>query len=454
MSLFAKNKSFDILNGNIAVNMIKYSIPIMLTNLLQIFYNSADMFVIGNFCADPNALGSVGCTSSMIHMILGLFIGLGAGVSVTLAQSIGAGDKEKSSKIVHTSFLVAIIMGVAVGILGYFISVPLLELMNTPKEFMEGASKYVQIYFCGSVGNVMYNFLAGILRSRGDTVRPLIFSMAGGIVNVILNMIFVIVFNMGVEGVAIATITSQFISAGLAIIYMRGLKDECRLRFSRLAIDKDSLIRFVKVGIPAGIQGSLFSLSNMLLQTGYNELGTVAVNANTAASNVDAYIYNILNAFYHTALTFSSQNFGARNYERVKRVAMINIAMVSISGVVLGVFAYVFSDTLVGLFNSDPAVLSTAKSRLLFVAVPYFLCAVMETGTALLRSIGYSMYSLIITMFGSCFFRIAWVYTVFAAYKDIRVLYLAYPVSWIITSSVLFAVFAICFKRTRKKALI
>lgn len=450
MSTIAKKKGPEILSGNIPFNMIKYALPIMLTNLLQIFYNSADMFVIGNFCADKNALGSVGCTGSMINLILGIFIGLGAGVSVTLAQSIGAGDKERSSRVVHTSFLLAIILGVSVGVIGYFVSVPLLELMNTPVEFMAGASKYVQIYFCGSLANIMYNFLAGILRSRGDTVRPLLFSMAGGVVNVILNLIFVIVFNMGVEGVAIATITAQFISATLTIIYMTRLSDECRLSFSRLGIDKDALFRFIKVGLPAGIQGSLFSLSNMLLQTGYNSLGPIAVNANTAAGNVDAYIYNILNSFYHATLTFASQNFGAGNFDRVKKVGLVSVVSVTVGGLALGSLAYIFSDTLVGIFNSAPEVLEIGKLRLLYVAVPYFLCAIMETGTALLRSIGYSLNSLIITMFGSCIFRIVWVYTVFEAYKKIEVLYLVFPVSWLLTLSALFAVFFFRFRRARR----
>ena len=454
MSALVKKKEMSITEGNLLGNMIKYAIPIILTNLLQIFYNSADMFVIGNFCEDPNALGSVGCTGAMINLILGIFIGLGAGVSVTLAQSIGSGDRERSEKVVHTSFLLAIVLGVAVGVVGYFVSVPLLELMNTPSEFMAGASKYVKIYFCGSVANVMYNFCAGILRSRGDTVRPMLFSMVGGIINIILNVIFVVSFGMGVEGVAIATIASQFISAALTVIYMTKLGDECRLCFSKLGIDKDVLVRFIKVGLPAGIQGSLFSLSNMLLQSGYNSLGPIAVNANTAASNVDAYIYNILNSFYHTTLTFASQNFGAKKYGRVKKVALLSTVCVTVTGLVLGSLSYIFSDTLVGLFDSDPQVLELARSRLMLVGIPYFLCGLMEVGTALNRSIGYSLNSLIITLFGSCAFRVVWIYTVFAMYKYIEVLYLVYPVSWIVTSSVLFGVFFVCYKKAKRAELI
>lgn len=452
MSIFSK-KNIRITDGAVLPNMLKYALPIMLTNILQLFYNSADMFVVGNFCADKNALGSVGCTGSLIHMILGVFIGLGAGVSVILAQSIGAGNKERSSKIVHTSFCLSILLGVVVTVIGNLIAVPILHAMNTPSEFIDGASLYVKIFFCGSIANITYNFFAGILRSRGDTVRPLLFSMAGGIVNIILNLIFVLVFGMGVEGVAIATIASQFISATLVIIHMTKLDDECRLSFKRLAIDFKVLRDLLKVGLPAGIQGSLFSVSNMVLQTGYNSLGPVIVNANVAAMNVDGYIFNILNSFYHTCLTFCSQNFGAKKFERVKKVCISGIGAVSVIGLMLGIFAYVFSDPLVSIFNSDPEVLRYAKYRLLIVAIPYCFCGMMDVGSALLRSIGYSLRALIITFLGSCVLRIVWVYTVFSRFADVRVLYLAFPISWVLTAAVLLTMFYFCYKREKKMLL-
>lgn len=452
MSIFSK-KDINIIDGPILPNMLKYALPIMITNILQLFYNSADMFVVGNFCADKNALGSVGCTGALINMILGVFIGLGAGVSVTLAQGLGAGNKEKASKIVQTSFCVAIILGVIVTILGNLVAVPILHAMNTPEEFLAGASLYVRIYFCGSIANIIYNFFAGILRSRGDTVRPLLFSMAGGIINIILNLIFVLVFGMGVEGVAIATIASQFISAILVIIYTVNLKDECRLDFKKLTIDFSILKQLVKVGLPAGIQGSLFSVSNMLLQTGYNSLGPVIVNANVAAFNVDGYIYNILNSFYHTTLTFCSQNFGAKRFDRVKKVFFASVGTVFVIGVVLGVFAYIFAEPLVGIFNSDPEVLGYAKYRLLIIGLPYFLCGFMDVGSGFLRSIGYSFRALIITFLGSCVFRIVWVFTVFEKFHDVRILYLAFPISWFITAATLFVMFFFCYKREKKMLL-
>ncbi len=449
MSLFSK-KDVNIIDGPVLPNMIKYAIPIMLTNILQLFYNSADMFVIGNFCSDKNALGSVGCTGSLVNMILGVFIGLGAGVAVTLAQSLGAGDKEKARKIVHTSFCLAIILGVIVTILGNIVAAPILRAMNTPSEFINGATTYVKIFFLGSIANILYNFFAGILRSRGDTVRPLLFSMAGGIVNIILNLIFVLVFKMGVEGVAIATITAQFISATLVIVHVSRLNDECRLEFSKLSIDFSILKQLVKVGLPAGIQGSLFSISNMLLQTGYNSLGSVVVNANVAAMNVDGYIYNILNSFYHTCLTFCSQNFGAKRFDRVKKVFFTGTASVTILGLALGIFVYVFAAPLVGIFNSDPEILVYAKQRLALVALPYFLCGLMDVGSGFLRSIGYSLQALIVTFLGSCVLRITWIYTVFPKFNDVRALYVVFPISWLVTASILFVMFFIGYKKEKK----
>lgn len=449
MALFSK-KEISIIDGPIFPNMIRYAFPIMCTNILQLFYNSADMFVVGNFCADKNALGSVGCTGSLINMILGIFIGLGAGVSVILAQTLGAGNKEKATKIIHTAFCLAIVLGVVVTLLGNIVAAPILAAMNTPIEFIDGATLYVKIFFLGSVANIMYNFFAGILRSRGDTVRPLLFSMAGGIVNIMLNLIFVIVFGMGVEGVAIATIISQFISATLVIIHVSRLKDECRLDFRKLGIDFTVLKQLVKVGLPAGIQGSLFSVSNMLLQTGYNSLGPVVVNANVAAMNVDSYIYNILNSFYHTCLTFCSQNFGAKRFDRVKRVFITGVISVTILGAVLGFGAYYFSDQLVGIFNSSPDVLVYAKYRLMIIGLPYFLCGLMDVGSGFLRSIGYSFRALIITFLGSCVLRIAWVYLVFPRFNDVRVLYLIFPISWFVTAATLFIMFLVCYKKEKK----
>ena len=452
-SALFKKKEIQITEGKLLGNMIRYAIPIMLTNVLQLLYNSADMYVIGNFCDDPNAQGAIGCTGSLISLILGLFIGLGAGVCVTLSHSIGSRDNDKISKTIHTSVTLALILGVIVSIIGFFLAPVLLTLMNTRDEHIAGATLYVQIYFLGAIPNIMYNFCAGIMRSRGDTVRPLIFSSVGGVVNVILNLIFVIAFGMNVEGVAIATIASQTISTILSLIYLTKLNDACKLYFKKLAIDKRTMIKFLKIGIPAGIQGSLFSLSNVLLQSGYNSLGTLFVNANAAANQVDAYLYNILNSFYHVVLTFASQNYGAKNTKRLKNVFMLGIAIAVTVGLTLGILTYVFSDQLVGIFKSDPDILDVAKYRLLYVGLPYFLCGLMEIGTAMLRSIGYSLLSTIITFFGSCLFRIIWVTKIFPLYNTVASLYIVYPISWTVTFVALTVAYVICYNYNKKKLI-
>ena len=444
------HEDIDMLNGPLLGKMIKTAIPIILTNILQVFYNSADMFVLGNFCPNPNAIGAVGCTGALINLILGLFIGLGAGACVVLAQSIGSGNKEEISKTVHTSILLSVILGVIVGVLGFIFSPEMLVMMKTTDEFLKDATLYIQIYFCGSVANILYNFCAGMLRSRGDTVRPLIFSMIGGAVNIVLNLISVIFLNMGVEGVAIATIASQFISAVLIVIHFMRFNDDCRLDLKKLSIDKAVLGKLFKIGLPAGIQGMLFSMSNVILQSSYNKLGALYVNANTAASNVDVYIYNVLNSFHHVALSFASQNYGAKKADRIKKVQRISYACVTVIGVALGVAAIVFSDPLIAIFDSHADVIKVARTRLYIMAGTYFTCGLMDVGTAMLRAIGYSMQSTVIVLVGSCLLRVVWVYTVFAAHSDIFILYIVYPISWVVTTFAQYVVFCILFKKQTK----
>ncbi len=445
-----KRQITDMTEGPLLGKMIRFSLPLIFTNLLQLFYNSADMFVVGNFCDDPNALGSVGCTGSIINLILGLMLGLSAGVSVTISQSMGSGDKKRVERAVHTTVTLALVIGVIVGIAGFFIAPVLLELMETPDVFIKKATLYVKIYFAGTIGNTMFNFCSGILRSRGDTLRPLIFSSLGGIVNVILNIIFVLVFKMGVEGVAIATIIAQAISAILTLIHLSKLDDACKINFKDLRIDRGMLFNFIRIGVPAGVQGMLFSFSNMLLQGSYNRLGPLYVNANTAAQNVDGYIYNVMAAFYHTALNFSSQNFGAKKYRRMWKVFGLNCACDVVVGLSLGILSIIFSTQLIGIFDSDPAVIKEAQSRLLIMGLFYFTCGLMDTGTAMLRSIGKSLTATIITVFGVCGMRVFWIYTVFAAFPKLIILYIVYPITWLLTFVALTTAFILSFRKYTK----
>lgn len=447
-----KKSEIDMLNGPMLGKIIKTTIPIVLTNVLQIFYNSADMFVVGNYCEDPNALGSVGCTSALIQLILGLFIGLGAGVCVVLAQCMGEGNGSNVSKVVHTSVLLALLLGGAVTVIGYFLAPEMLVWMKTTDEFLENATLYTRIYFCGSIGNIMYNFCSGILRSRGDTLRPLIFSGISGIINIILNLFFVISLGMGVEGVAIATIVSQFLSAAMAVIHLMRLDDDCRLCPRKLAIDKTIMIRLLKIGVPAGIHGMLFAISNVILQSSYNKLGPLYVNANTAESNVETYSYNILNAFYHSALSFASQNYGARKTDRVRKVFYISAACILVTGIVYDSINIIFADSLIKIFEKDPEIVAAAKIKLYIMLGAHFLCGFQELSTAMLRSIGYSSMSTIGSFLGTCVFRIFWIYTVFAASgSNVYVLYMVYPISWLITFAVGITTFFILLRKRERE---
>ncbi len=446
-----KKEKINMTEGPLLGKMIKFAIPLILTNLLQLFYHSADMFVVGNFCDDPNALGSVGCTSSIINLILGLMLGMSAGVSVTVSQSIGSKDSRRVERAVHTSMVMAVIVGVIVGITGFFLAPVLLKLMNTPEEFINQSTLYVKIYFFGTIGSATFNFCSGILRSNGDSTRPMMFSSVGGVVNVVLNLIFVLVFKMGVEGVAIATIISQYISAILAVIYLTKLDGQCKLVLRKLRLDIPMILSLVRIGIPAGVQGMMFSFSNMLLQGSYNSLGPVYVNANTAASNVDSYIYNVLAAFYHVALNFSSQNYGAKKYNRVWKVFGLNCACNIVCGLAIGLACFFFSDTLIGIFDSDPMVIAEAKNRLFIMGIFYFTCGLMDTGTAMLRSIGKSLTATIITVFGVCVLRVLWIETVFKLYPGLLTLYIVYPITWILTFTALTTAFALQFRKLRKK---
>ncbi len=436
-----------ITEGRMLGGMIRYAIPIMLANVLQLLYNSADMFVLGNFCDDPNAIGAVGCTGALINLLLGLFIGLGAGVSVTVAQALGAKDYDRVSRSVHACVLLALILGAVVAVVGIFCAPLFLRWIKTDAVFMEGATTYMRIYFLGAMGNLLFNFLAGILRSKGDTLHPLMFSSVGGIVNILLNLLFVIAFDMGIAGVAIATIAAQAISATLCFIFLMKIDGPCKISIRRLRLDAQVVKGFIRYGLPAGIQGSFFSLSNVILQSSYNNLGPLYVNANAAAGQVDAYVFTAMNSFYHVALTYGSQNYGAKKYDRVKRAYGTSLICVFTVGVVLGTFAYFCAGPLVSIFNKDPAVIEVAKVRLLYVCLPYFLCGIMDVGTGMMRSIGCSLGATIITFIGSCLSRIIWVYTVFRIFMTIEVLYIIYPLSWLVTFIALFTAFQILLRR-------
>lgn len=444
--MFFAKKELQITEGKILPNAVRFTVPIILTNLLQVFYNSADMFVLGNYCSDPNALGSVGCTGSIINLILSIFFGFSAAISVSVSKAIGAGNKKLASRTVHTAVLLAFGLGAIISFVGIVFTPTFLTWMGTDATYFAGAKKYMQIYFSGSIVNILYYFCAGILRAKGDTVRPLIFSCIGGACNVALNLVFVLVFDMDVDGVAIATVFAQLVQAVLVVIYMLRLRsnDPCALRVRKLHFDIHIFTELVRIGVPLGLRSSAFGFSNVIIQTGINSLPPICVTANTAAANVETYIYNILTAFHQTTLTFVSQNYGARNLKRMKKTLYTLMATVTVLGLALGILAVVFAEPLIAIFKNDPEVIELGKIKLLYLALPYFLCGLMEVLTAMLTAMGYAGLSTVVCLAGACGIRILWICTVFQKYKTLEVIFASYPISWSITSLTLF-ICVLCF---------
>lgn len=451
-------KQLQITEGKILPNAIRYTIPIIFTNLLQIFYVSAGMFVLSQFGTDPNAPGCVGNANTIINFVLSVFIGFGAAVNIVVSDSIGAGDKARAKRAVHTSVLLAIIIGVVIGAVGYIFAPTFLTWMNSSTAIFDGSVKYLRIYFAGTVANIMYFFCSGIIRAKGDAVRPLWFSIIGGISNVLLNILFVIVFKMNVEGVAYATVAAQIIQATLSIIYMfgRNSDDPCSLRLNKLKFDLRVFKDLFFIGMPLVVRSAAFGFSNIIIQTGVNSLDpldsalAIHANANTAAYNVESYIYNVLNAFHHTALTFTAQNYGARKLKRMKKTMYTLLATVTVVGIVLGALAVIFAKPLVSLFASIEEAIPLGSVKLYYVAIPYLVCGITEVLTAMLASLGYSGTSTVICLLGVCGIRIAWVYTVFQRIHTFEALFFSYPLSWTVTAIVLYIATLYGYKKKSK----
>ena len=440
--------------GPILPKIIKFTLPVMLAGVLQLLYNAADMIVVGKF-AEPGSLGSVGATSALINLIVNLFVGLSVGACVSVARYYGKGDGGGVSRTSNTAIVVALIGGVVLGIFGFFMCRPLLELMGTPVDVIDRATLYMKIYFIGLPGNMLYNFGSAVMRGCGDTRRPLRYLASAGIVNVILNLIFVIVFHLGVAGVAIATITAQAISAALVLRFLFRTDTASRISLKTLKIDKNELKLLIGIGLPSGIQGSVFSISNVLIQSSVNSFGSVVMDGNTAAQNIEGFIYISMNSVSQAALTFVSQNYGVKNYDRIKRAVGLCCILAGVIGLILGFAAYGFSDTLISLYSNleapDPQVAYYAKIRLSMIATTYLTCGVMDVLSSSVRGIGHSTVSMIVSLLGACAFRVLWIYTVFAADHTLQTLYVSYPASWIITDFAHLTCFILLFRRLRKR---
>ncbi|MDO5435660.1 MAG: MATE family efflux transporter [Clostridia bacterium] len=444
-----KNTAYemDMTSGGLLPKILVYSGPLVLTGILQLLYNAADVVVIGRF-ASNEALAAVTSTGSLINLLVNVFMGLSVGANVVIARDYGARNAEGVHRAEHTAVALACVMGFAVGAAGFFLARPLLELMDSPEDVIDGAALYVKIYFLGMPANMLYNFGAATLRAVGDTKRPLYYLTVSGIVNVALNLFLVIVCRMDVAGVAIATVTSQVISAVLVLGCLLRSDGDIRLDPKKLRIHKRELKDIARVGLPAGVQGSLFSVSNVLIQSSVNSFGSLVVAGNGIASNAEGFVYTAMNAQYQAALTFASQNYGAGKNDRVRRVMWLCLGAVIVIGFGMGMLFLLCGESILGLYNSDARVIAYGMNRLQVILPYYFLCGMMDVMVGQLRGIGYSVMPMIVSLTGACLLRIVWIFTVFAAEPTQYMLYVSYPVSWAATFSAHMACYLAV--RTRK----
>lgn len=424
--------SLDMTSAPFLKKIFIFSIPLVLTGLLQLAYNTADVVVVGRF-AGSEALAAVGSTGSLINLLLNVFIGLSMGSGVMVARHIGAGNEERIRNCTHTAMLLSIISGVFIGIFGFFMSGKILVLMGSPEDVLPLATLYLKIYFAGCPGSMVYNFGSAIVRATGDTKRPLFILASTGLVNVALNLILVIFFHMGVSGVAIATITAQYLSAIMIVIHLTKLNNSCKLRFSKLRIHKVELFKILRIGLPAGIQNSLFSISNVIIQSTVNSFGSVAMAGIAAGSNFDSYIFTATNAIAQTAMTFTSQNIGARKYENMSKIYRYCLIITVVIGTVMGAFGTFCSEFIVGFFSTDKDVIAIGAQRLALIMPFYVFCSLMDVAAGQLRGMGESFKPMIFSLLGGCGIRLFWIYAILPLNRTLIFLYWAYPISWVVT---------------------
>lgn len=429
-----KARTQNMLQGPLISGIILYTIPIILTSVLQLLFNAADLVVVGRFCGSIS-VAAVGATGAITNLIVNLFMGLSIGAGVTVAHAIGSREEEATHRTVHTALPVALVSGIAISLIGAAFAPTFLKLMGTPENVLSLSSVYMRIYFSGMVFTMVYNFCASILRAAGDTKSPLIFLTIAGVINVVLNVIFVTMLHMNVAGVALATIISQAFSAVMVVITLMRRPDACRLELKKLRFYRPQLVKMIRIGLPAGIQSSLFSISNVLIQSSINSFGDVLMSGNAAASNIEGFLYVTLNSFHQTAVNYIGQNAGARQYQRVLKVITLCMICVIAFGLLGGALICFFGPQLLGIYITDSAeALAYGELRLMYMALPYFLCGMMDISTAALRGMGESVIPMIISILGVCGIRVGWIFTIFQfeAFHTPQSLYLSYPISWVI----------------------
>ena len=448
-----ERKNMPMLEGNLFSGIINFTVPIILTSLLQLLFNAADLVVVGQFCGSVS-VAAVGATGALTNLMVNFFIGLSIGTGVAVAHGIGSREDREVHCIVHTALPLSLVSGLVLTVLGVAFSRTFLHWMGTPDTVLPLSAVYMEIYFGGVTFTMIYNFSAAILRAAGDTKSPLLFLFIAGVVNVVLNVFFVLVCQMNVAGVALATTISQAISAVLVTMALMRRNDACKLDLKKLHFYKPQLRKMIRIGLPAGIQSSLFSISNVLIQSSINSFGDVLMSGNAAASNIEGFVYVCINAFHQTAVNFIGQNAGARQYKRVYKILWICLACVTVVGIVTGSLVYVMGPKLLSIYITDsPEAIAYGLTRMAFICLPYFLCGLMDVSTGALRGMGASLTPMLISVLGVCGFRVLWIYTIFQmpAYHTPQCLYISYAVSWVLTFLCQMAAFIVFFRREERK---
>ena len=439
----------SMLHGPLLPSIISYTIPIILTSLLQLLFNAADLVIVGRYRGSLS-VAAVSATGALINLIINLFIGLSVGAGVSVAHALGGKQNEEARRIVHTVLPTALVGGLLVSVIGISFSEPMLRLMGTPDNVLPLSALYMKIYFGGMIFTMVYNFCASILRAAGDSKSPLIYLSFAGVINVVMNIFFVTVFHMNVEGVAIATVISQAISAILVVRALIRRTDACHLELKELHFYKPQLQKLIRIGLPAGIQSSLFSISNVIIQSSINSFGDILMSGNGAAASIEGFLYVCFNSFQQTAVNFIGQNAGAKQYKRARNILLICLGSAVVITVILSLLTFTFGPQLLSIYITDSAqAIEYGMIRLTYVTLPYFLCALMDVTTGGLRGLGASMTPMLISVLGVCGVRLAWIFTIFQipAYHTPQSLYFSYPISWSITFLFQLAAFMIIYKK-------
>ena len=444
----SKKYEMDMTTGVIMPKVITFALPLIAASVLQLLFNAADIVVVGRFVS-PQAMAAVGSTGSLVNLIIQLFVGFSIGVNVCVGKYYAAKRQEDMSDTIHTSILVSVIFGAILCVAGLFLARPMLELMGSPADVIEDSVLYLRIYFLGMPLIMLYDFAAAILRAVGDTKRPLYFQMIAGVINVILNLFFVLVVGIGVAGVAIATTVSQGFSGIALLITLMREKGALHLDLRKLHVNWKLLRSIMEIGLPAGLQSTVFSLSNVVIQSSINSFGSVAMAGATAAQNIESFVYASMNSIYQTNLSFTAQNLGARKYSRINRILKDCLIAVVLIGLVMGIGSVMLDPWLLRFFTMDAEVIRYGRERLLVVCGPYFLCGIMDVMVGSLRGLGYSVIPMFVSLIGACGLRIIFILTLFRLpyFHSLNWLYMSYPITWIIT----FTAHFITFLRVRRK---